>query len=574
MIAILSETIGAIGRTARTAAAVRRFAWHLTGLAPGRRLRLRQPLRGTPLTGWEKHGGAGTGRKRCCLACIGALLIAALAMASADARADEGTWVQVGANFGDGTYSSLAIDPATDQPYVAYSDTTENGQLTVKRFDGTNWMTVGKAGFSDSWPAYTSLAFDPASGQPYVAYGSGGNPGGKLSVKRFDGAAWVQVGEAVGTYGALGGKLAFEPVTNRPVVAYADATYDGLMATVIRWDGRNWVQVGPLAGHMQSHMVLSEGQISLAFDPASGQPYVAYQDADGDKATVKRFDGTNWVAVGPIGFSGSVVDDISLAFDPVSHQPVVAYLDHDTLGYGPFEVVLRRFDGTNWIEVGPAIEGRADYVTLAFSPASGQPYVAYEDQVNANDATVKRFDGTNWVNVGEPGFTDKSAVGLSFVFDPARSQPFAAVDYWSPAVFKFEATGLQAEAPQITRTETFREGVMVFFRVFFTDANGDASEFGFRGVKGSSWAEETHPFTDPSYGRVFPGRVEYPFNHGCGTSSEYESDVEVWIGDRAGLKSPPVTVHLACSAPGAPAATTRAMRGKARQWQARSLQVK
>ena len=104
--------------------------------------------------------------------------------------------------------------------------------------------------------------------------------------------------------------------------------------------------------------------------------------------------------------------------------------------------------------------------------------------------------------------------------------------------------------PEITRVETFREGVLVFFRVFFTDPNNDAEGFGFRWFPGS----EEHPFSSPSFGRVSPGKVEYPFNLGCGTGSEIVSgvDVEVWIYDSAGLISPSVTVHLACNPPTPP----------------------
>ena len=104
--------------------------------------------------------------------------------------------------------------------------------------------------------------------------------------------------------------------------------------------------------------------------------------------------------------------------------------------------------------------------------------------------------------------------------------------------------------PKIVFAETFREAEqpLVFFRVFFTNPNDAAMGFGFRGVNGSGWAEENHPFSNPSYGRVSPGRTEYPFNLGCGAST-YESDVEVWIYDRAGLRSPSITVHLACTAP-------------------------
>jgi hypothetical protein len=101
---------------------------------------------------------------------------------------------------------------------------------------------------------------------------------------------------------------------------------------------------------------------------------------------------------------------------------------------------------------------------------------------------------------------------------------------------------------QITKAETFREGDWVFFRLFYDDPNGDAEGFGFRGANGSGWHEEAYPFSSPSFGRVSPGIVEYPFNLLCDTGPSNTSDVEAWIYDRAGQVSPLVTVHLACDA--------------------------
>ncbi len=57
-------------------------------------------------------------------------------------------------------------------------------------------------------------------------------------------------------------------------------------------------------------------------------------------------------------------------------------------------------------------------------------------------------------------------------------------------------------APKIVHVETFREGDLVFFNLFFVDPNKDAEGFGFRGANGTGWDEETHPFSDSSYGRV------------------------------------------------------------------------
>ena len=66
-------------------------------------------------------------------------------------------------------YTSLAFSPS-GQPYVAYEDYGKFiMKATVMKFDGTNWVNVGNAGFSAGEADYISLAFSP-SGQPYVAY--------------------------------------------------------------------------------------------------------------------------------------------------------------------------------------------------------------------------------------------------------------------------------------------------------------------------------------------------------------------------------------------------------------------
>lgn len=103
------------------------------------------------------------------------------------------------------------------------------------------------------------------------------------------------------------------------------------------------------------------------------------------------------------------------------------------------------------------------------------------------------------------------------------------------------------EPPEIVQVGTYQQGMYVYFSLLYKDSNGNAEGFGFRGTRGSGWAEESHPFSNPSYGRVYPGRVDYPFNLECGTAYEYESDVEAWIYDTAGLQSRPVVIHLTCT---------------------------
>jgi hypothetical protein len=86
-----------------------------------------------------------------------------------------------------------------------------------------------------------------------------------------------------------------------------------------------------------------------------------------------------------------------------------------------------KFDGTNWVYVGNAGFSikEARYISLAFSPADGQPYILYTDYNYANRATLMKFDGANWVYVGDPGFS-KIAVFQKSLAINSLGEPYVA----------------------------------------------------------------------------------------------------------------------------------------------------
>jgi hypothetical protein len=150
------------------------------------------------------------------------------------------------------------------------------------KFDGTNWIDVGNAGFSEGHATFESLAFSP-SGEPYIAYRDSINTG-KATVMKFDGTNWVNVGNAGFSAGPVNyTSIAFDQI-GLPYIAFVDCG-NNCSATVMNFDGNNWMVVG-VSG-------FSEGAVnntSLAFSP-SGEPYVAYQDlANSNKATVMKYD--------------------------------------------------------------------------------------------------------------------------------------------------------------------------------------------------------------------------------------------------------------------------------------------
>jgi len=128
----------------------------------------------------------------------------------------------------------------------------------------------------------------------------------------------------------------------------------------------------------------------------------------------------------------------------------------------------------------------------------------------------------------------------------ASASPLRANDAQAKAA---HVSSKEPQPPQITLVQTYTQGVFVYFRIYYRDPGHDAIGFGFGG---SGWAEENHPFTSPSYGIVAPGRVDYPFNLGCGTAQQYDSSVNAWIYDTAGDRSNVAAISLSCTAPPAP----------------------
>ncbi len=103
-----------------------------------------------------------------------------------------------------------------------------------------------------------------------------------------------------------------------------------------------------------------------------------------------------------------------------------------------------------------------------------------------------------------------------------------------------------APPPQILHTFTYQEGAKVYFGISYADPGHNAAGFGFVGVDGSDWTEQSYSFSNPASGIIEEDRIAYPLNQGCGTGLEYTSTVKAWIWDSDGVSSKPVVIHLAC----------------------------
>ena len=103
-----------------------------------------------------------------------------------------------------------------------------------------------------------------------------------------------------------------------------------------------------------------------------------------------------------------------------------------------------------------------------------------------------------------------------------------------------------APVPRITGANTYQDGSRVFFVISYSDPGHDAAGFGFVGVQGSDTREQDYLFSNPADGIVAGNTIAYPLYQGCGTGLEFTGTVKAWIYNKAGVRSKPVIIHLAC----------------------------
>ncbi len=301
--------------------------------------------------------------------------------------------------------------------------------LYVRRFDGANWQNVGGSlsavtgpgvfGYDQSSVFCSGIATD-AMNNPVVIWQElteANQTQYAYYARRFNTATgnWDALGPNGGKLpGSLPNACERAPAisidsSGRVVIAYTDLS--GLL--VKRFDGANWVGLGPDDGNLGR---LDFGGFSMALG-ADGNPVLVGNEQNGF-ALVKRYNGSTWDNVGPyngrLRSAGLTVSKPTLILD-ASGNPLVSGVVAVPYGGGVTtqDVTVFRYTGTDWQELGP----RAANYGVAFGyeaalalDASGNPVLAYLGAVvNGYNLYVKRFTTSSWQGVG----SDSDSVGVS-----------------------------------------------------------------------------------------------------------------------------------------------------------------
>ena len=244
-------------------------------------------------------------------------------------------------------------------------------------------------------------------------------------IQEIDAQQWQIVGNRKFTTGrtTLDGK-SLTVDNGTPYIAYSDASLK-----VMKYDGQNWVDVGPT-----SLPTGAAGPPSITSD--NGTIYIAYQDQTyNGKNSVIKYDGTAWTFIGSRGFSPNEARFQSIAIH--NGEPYVAFEDKANA----YESSVMKYDGTNWVYVGTAgfTTGQAIYNEIAFDGST--PYVIYMSLggTSGYETRVVKYNGIDWVPVGTTGYGNAGSANQSIAFHNGEPYfSFLDFNHFKSTVKKFD----------------------------------------------------------------------------------------------------------------------------------------
>lgn len=305
-------------------------------------------------------------------------------------------WTMVGGTLTNGPGGTVADAPRLvligSTPHVAWQEDTAaltQTLVSVKRWTGTTWQGLG-----GSLTAGTDWGFVPAvasdGGNPWVAWVE--SPGtNQVWVKRWDGAAWVQVGDPLNVNLTRDADTTTSPgfafASGTPYVAWAESTACGgsfnNRVFLKSWTGAAWAGLSSFYLNVDPCKATESPQVAFS----GPTPYVAWAEITGTAGQIilKSWSGGVWAAPGPLPVNLDSTRDArrpSVAIDP-NGIPYVAWDEKNALS--SVVVHVRRLAGGAWEAVGHGTLGvytdpsrHRQAPSLSF--LGSVPYVAWQEQ--------------------------------------------------------------------------------------------------------------------------------------------------------------------------------------------------
>lgn len=295
--------------------------------------------------------------------------------------------------------------------------------------------SVSRVGISSTdRPSHNpSIALEP-DGNPVVAWAQLTDYDWDIYIRRWNGAAWGQVGGFSAVEGGISNSQgpAINPslAIDRHGRMYIAWEQSNTHIRIRRWAGSEWADLGEslASGNPEIHLQGRSGFPDLTLD-ASGTPYVVWTNwsSGTGQIYIRRWSGESWEEVGEGSASGNGISGnegrshfamrARVAIDSDGH-PVVAWANADSIPGAEAESVVsqiyvRRWNGSSWEEIGPESAsgrgisgqrggGQGATPDIAVD-SDGNPIVTWWSAEHESTAQIRvlRWDGSAWAEIGE-----------------------------------------------------------------------------------------------------------------------------------------------------------------------------
>lgn len=297
----------------------------------------------------------------------------------------------------------LKVNPTNNVPMIAFKERADaNAKMTVVQLSGSSLATMGSASFSSKVDG-SNYAFDISpEGTPYVAYSDSASTllAGALSVMRYDGSAWVNVGEKsvlkaqskyIGLAALSGSRLVVNQQNNS---AKADFSRRVMVSSV--YNGSAWTSTAATTNQIYTCVTAGDGTNAYTLYINRGKV-----DNVNYGMNVVKYDGSAWSTLRS-NYVRSGATQTSIAGYGLTVAPdgtLYIWTGDDADKTGSYGVRLERYNASanTWTVVGgnilPLGFNLSTHTSVAVAVApDGTPYVAYRNEKDNNYPYVMYLD--------------------------------------------------------------------------------------------------------------------------------------------------------------------------------------
>lgn len=311
---------------------------------------------------------------------------------------DTTQWLNAGSMpFANSRNIKMAVN-SQNEIAVYFMDTLHQNKGTVKKIEGTDWINLGD---SASLPMVAEIAFSP-SGELYIAGYE--DTSTRIKVLKFLNGNWQPVGNISSMpYGSTYSKLSFAGDGTLYVgFIVFDQVSSSSFPNVMRFNGVDWKHVG-----LPNFYTGGTNWFDFKLSP-SDIPYIIMGDRSQPSLgmTCLKFEGNNWILVGPPGFS-TCGNYVSIDFS-TNGTPYVCGVERYNPGGNRWKAAVLKYDGTNWQKINGTYvsQDSAYYPKLLMSPTD-EPIIVYgkfslnsTQPYSTNYMLAKKFKNGVWEQIG------------------------------------------------------------------------------------------------------------------------------------------------------------------------------